>query len=264
MVNAVQITDEEITAYLDGEADADSVTVLEAALRSDPDLSHRIQELSAVSLDDIQEAMAPLLAAAPPFQGLDPKVATNPAQVVPLLRPAQAETQGTQGPGALGRRRVLQLAASVACVSVGAGGYAALQEPRVKSWADYAAAYHRLYSARTLAMVMTDEAQQSGQLVTISAALGTEIELAALQQAGMRFVRGQLLSFNGRPIAHLAFMAEHEAPVALCIFPAAGQARSPTEDFRFGVSVLAWSSDAFEAVLLGEAPEAARALVSII
>ncbi|MEM6624710.1 MAG: twin-arginine translocation signal domain-containing protein [Pseudomonadota bacterium] len=264
MVRASPITDEDLTAYLDGEADSDRLAVLDAALRDDPETARRLRELSAVSVDDMRAALAPMLTTAPPFPDLAPGAVMSDAEVTPLRRSIRAEQQKTLDAWAPSRRRVLQFAASVACVAAGAGGYAALQTPGVESWSDYAAAYHRLYSADTLAMVMTDEPQQLAQLVTISAALGTEIELAALQQAGMRFVRGQLLSFDDRPVAHLAFMAEDGAPVALCIYPVAGKARTPTAEVRFGVPVLAWSSHAFEAVLLGNAPAEAKVLISAI
>lgn len=264
MVRAAPIADEELTAYLDGEVDADRLTVVDAALRDDPETARRIKELSAVSVDDMRAALAPLLTAAPPFPDLAADVVMSDAEVIPLRRPTRPEQQETPDAGAPSRRRVLQFAASVACVAAGAGGYAALQSPGVESWSDYAAAYHRLYSADTLATVITDEQLQLTQLATISAALGTEIELAALQKAGMRFVRGQLLSFDDRPIAHLAFVAEDGAPVALCIYPMVGKARAPTAEIRFGVSVLAWSSHAFEAVLLGNAPAEAKVLISAI
>ena len=132
-------------------------------------------------------------------------------------------------------------------------------------WREYVAAYQALYTNATLASVEEDEAARRSELARVGAAIGLDLPLEALDASpAVTFKRAQLLGFEGRPLAQLAFLGGTGDPIALCIIRSggngageAGGAASPVEVATMeGLSTASWSRGGFEYLLIGGTDEA--------
>ncbi|MEM9147857.1 MAG: hypothetical protein AAGC57_16860 [Pseudomonadota bacterium] len=222
---------EQLSAYLDGEADPETKTQIDRVRARDGVLAKRLDAL-ALDKPALRRAFDGLLSEAPPM----------PAAIRP---PARAH-QGWMAP--------LRMAGSAAALFV-AGFFAneALRPASVSDWQDYATAYHRLYDEATVAAISHGEAEQIAQLVRASAAIETPLDLEAVRGTDLRFLRAQILAFEEQPLIQLAFADPNGRPVALCIFPAGGEPSAPEASHKFGVSQVAWSTGQNAFLLLGEA-----------
>ncbi len=229
MPEPAAISDEELTAYLDGEADDVLRVRIEDALASDADLA---RQLGALRFD--REALTReadrLLAEAPPF----PNIAANKPNAP----------------------RGLAMAASLVLgLALGAGGLSLWSpEPQLEDWRDYAAAYHVLYTPETVAPLNTTDAERDAQLNRVSAAVGRS--LSGTGDHGMRLRRAQVLGFEDNPIAHLAYSATNGTPVAYCVTKASGTAQDPAYRVRQGIATVEWSDGAHQFILIGQLSEA--------
>ena len=248
--NAPEFSDEEITAFLDGELDIDRSQILGEALESDAELQRRVEELTVDTA---------LIKAA--FEKVTPD--RNSDDVVASLSTATAAAN-TNLPG---KQRGFSIAQLAACALIALGiGYVAgnflntpppaQQQAEQRGWKAYVAAYQALYSAETLASVDFDLTAQQRQLRAVNERVGTNITIADLSSVeGLTFKRAQTLSFKGKPLIQLAFVTDEGQPVALCIIakPGVGNA-SMAETELEGMKAASWIKDGFDFLLIGNAP----------
>lgn len=227
MSESAGFSDQDLSAYLDGEAADDVSDAIGAALSGDPGLRARLDEMRA-GQDAFAEAMATALSAAPPMPDLPDPLSQRGTRVWPV---------GLAG------------VAAGAVLALGAGW--SLWHTPDPGWRDVVANYQSLYVTETLApLERTPEAQQA-DLQRLSAGLG--IDLTGLPEiSGLSFKRGQQLGFNGKPLAQLTFLAADGGPVALCILRN-GAATSPgiTAEVLSGLDTYSWTEDGFGILLLG-------------
>ena len=221
------ITDEELTAFLDGEADPALAARIEAARQAGGDVAARLERLSfdrgalAGAFDDV-------LAHAP----------------APDLPEAEAAPWG----------RFAAMAAALV-LALGVGWFAGQRpaEEGLSSWEAYAAAYHRLYVNETLAAATFTKDDLAGQLQRVSTSLGVDLapeEFSVFGDATLK--RAQVLGMDGTPIGHLAFSGADGTPYALCI--AMDGARDGEAAGRmFGLSTHQVSRDGVTYLLIGGA-----------
>lgn len=212
-------TDAELTAFLDGEARADLVARIEAAMT--PALETRLQVLEegrSIALTGFDA----LLRSAP---DMTPQLAMS-------ARPAVAQSGLAWGHVGLG------LAAGV-LLTVGLMQGLSLRATDVEPWHREVAAYHALYVAETLAGgSQADQAQ--GKLVELSELVGMDLTAAADAQ-DMQFRRAQQLGFDGAALVQIAYLAPGDVPVALCILDATGAAYAPRVTRVQGMSAASWA-----------------------
>jgi len=188
-----EFSDEDLTAFLDGESSPPLSAAVSAALTNDAALKNRLDTLRHLG-DHIGVAGDSLLAAAPELPEL-----TKPRffRELPLGR--------------------LAAGIAVACLMLGTGfGAWMTSRSSAPGWMDYVAAYQALYVTETLSSVEVSPEQRAGQL----AALGAEIDLrleAAGQDSVLSFRRAQLLGYQGRALVQMAYLTPDRSPVALCI-----------------------------------------------
>lgn len=227
-------SDEELTAFLDGEADEDLTRELSLAVARDPGLSARLERLS-IDTSEVRQAFDTLLDDAPAA----PDFLTAPATALTPVRRS------------VPMRAIA--ATAVFCLLAGAAAGYFIAGPGDRTWQDYAATYHALYVNSTLSTVAGNDSETEAQLKRVSTALGKPIELAAVSEnAGLDYKRAQILGFEGRPLAQLAFLSKVGAPIALCIMRSYG---AKTQDVRMGemrgMSAATWSKGNFEYLLIG-------------
>ncbi|MGI9409639.1 MAG: anti-sigma factor family protein, partial [Hyphomicrobiaceae bacterium] len=191
-------SDEELTAYLDGELDALRCRELEADLKQDGQLRGRLEALS-VDTDSVRQSFEQLLALSP-----------APPSFLDGTRPAQSRMSSTAAS--------FVTVVALTCLLLGAGAGWLYRGSENRTWQAFAAAYHALYVNRTLSGVNNNSQIALGELQRVSDALGKDLRLGDLQRSRqLDYKRAQVLGFQGRPLVQLAFLSKVGAPIALCI-----------------------------------------------
>jgi hypothetical protein len=232
MTEPREFTNEDLTAYLDGMADAARVRDIDRALASDAALRARLQGLQ-VDPHAIASAFDALLPTAPAYP--------NASVIAPRRDRA-----------GLANWRVL---AATALIGAGLGWAVAtfISHAKTETWQHYAATYHAMYVKGTLAHVTADSTTTADDLRRASAALGLVIAPSALSGVDwLEFKRAQVLGFGGRPVVQLAFLSKTGEPIALCI---ARTAPSRTQAIKtntvLGMATATWAKGDHDYLLIG-------------
>lgn len=231
MTDARRFTDEELTAFLDGEADDALQAEIEAALEADPSVAEQMAELE-IPLAPIAEAYEALLQDAPPM----------PALPEPVAAPSP---RGRWGVGLVTFGTGLAAGLAVA-VFTGFG----TPEPAPRGWVSFVASYQVLYTPETLAVANPSPDEAAVQLASVSDALGLDVS-ALPEAAGLTFKRAQVLGFNGKPLVQIAFARADGTPVALCIIPSGPDAKPVDMGEAEGLGLARWNTPGYGFLLIG-------------
>jgi anti-sigma factor RsiW len=110
------------------------------------------------------------------------------------------------------------------------------------------------------------ESQSNPDLIGfhLARAVGPNLVVPDLAPQGYRFMRGQLLRFDGEPLAQLLYLGPSGTPLAL--YAKAGRGDSPLRVMQYGkLRGASWAEAGIGYLLAGEADEAAlRKLVEVI
>lgn len=181
-------SDDDITAFLDKELDAERSAAVEALIVSSPRFASRVAALE-LDIPALQQSFVPLLAEAP---------------AVALSQPRG--------------RWAWPAAAAVALLAIGLA-YGQLSKPSVESWQMEVAHYQVLYVPETLAGISPDAERLQKELARAESLLGLELDQSVLSNVpGLTLRRAQVLGFEGRTLIQIAFTAQDGTPVAYCIF----------------------------------------------
>ena len=228
MTKGTWISDEDLTAYLDGEAEDALRRQIDAALEKDTELQAR---LAALTLD-VDMLRASALAAFPPPPPMPSLPAANRSRA-PL---------GMFGAGL------------VAGLAIGAFTFATFfaQPAPPEGWAGFVASYQKLYTAETLNAIDQQPAETQAQLLQVSEAIG--LALGNLPEVeGMPLKRAQILGFKGKPLVQIAYQGADGTPVALCIILSPSQDPMPlTEGENKGLQTVRWNRDNHGFLLIGD------------
>jgi len=207
-------TDEDLTAYLDGEADEALSNAIEEACGHDAELLARIEGLSFPK-DLLKEAFDLQLEQAPPMPD--------------LIVPANETTPPSRWP-MFGAGAVSGLAAGLAVAMV--MNFGQLQpEPQAAQqpgWKQLVAYYQMLYVPETLQAPRGPSGPggpggpggPAGGYGWTLASLSSEIgvNLQPLQRLdGLTFHRAQFLSLNGNPLIQIVYTNGAGTPIAICL-----------------------------------------------
>jgi len=229
MTGSGKFSDEQLTAFLDGEIDAQTARDIKKSLEDDEDLKARLAALS-LPIDDLKAAFGGLLGAAP--VGPDLSQSTKPR--APATR----------------KLAVMAIAASVV-LGIAIGMVLQTAQTKPSGWKEYAAAYHSLYVTRTLSAVETSSEDKLRLLASLGEVLGYDLSPAQTDDT-LVFKRGQLLGYQGTALVQLAYLTPGGAPVALCITRSAGARDMPVTPTELeGMAAAEWSQDGLEFLLIG-------------
>jgi anti-sigma factor RsiW len=243
--NDTRPSDEMLVAFIDGELDAEQSAEMEALIDADRETAERFEFLSRSDLD-YDEAFAPLLAAAPD------------AKLVAMLASIPATRRKAAIPG-IDRRGFLGAAAAclIAGIAVDRGiievGHRLSKPDEGAEWRAVVAQYLELYTPDTLSAPAGDRAVQTAQLEQVGAKLGIALtpENVALPGAGFR--RAQILEYDGKPLAQIAYLDPEDGPMALCIVPSDTGVAEPDMERRRGMNVVYWANGTHAFMLIGHA-----------
>ncbi|KAA6483849.1 anti-sigma factor [Agrobacterium sp. SHOUNA12C] len=240
-------SDEQLTAFIDGELEAAEHDRIERLIESDAKVAERFDLLLRSDLP-FHEAFEPLLAAAPGAK-LDAMLAAIPS--------ADAEKNAASG---VSRRGFL--GAIAACLVVGIaidraviGISHRLAKPDEGSeWRAVVAEYLSLYTPDTLSGPAGDRTEQVAQLNEVGSKVGLALTPEAVAIPGIDFKRAILLNYDSKPLAQIAYLDPESGPMALCITPSTTGASTPDMENRRGMNVVYWSDTAHAFMLIGHLP----------
>ncbi|CAN7176439.1 anti-sigma factor family protein [Rhizobium sp. LjRoot258] len=238
-------TDEELTAYIDGELSEIEVSRIEALLGSNERVAARLEFLSQSSLA-FKQAFEPLLASAPKVE-LDAMLGIVPAAAKPA--PVRSSRRGFLG--ALAACLVAGVVADRALIGIRNRVHAPDES---SEWRAVVAEYIALYTADTLAGPSPSDAAQAEQLARLDDKLGLSLSPEAVSLPGIEFKRAQLLQYDDKPLAQIAYLDPETGPLALCIVRSDVGTKEPDVEGRHGMNVVYWSNATHAFMLIGRIP----------
>jgi anti-sigma factor RsiW len=272
----IDLSNERLVAYIDGEVSASERELMDRALQSDAKARERLNILS-LGNRPFSEAFDLLLDAAPEdrlqamFADIVGRGASQSSQSRPVLDSAD-KTVVPMRPRREARSgfALWQMAAAAAILAlVFAGGMFAggLFEDRQQvaekvGWREAAARYVSLFSKETLEGMPADPQQRRANLKQIETSLGLSLSGERIASASLSFEGSQLLQIEGKPLAQIAYLRDGRTPVALCITRTAMPTAGPATEQRYGLNVVHWVANGYGFMVLGKVPESDLARIA--
>ena len=260
-------TDADLVAYLDQELEAEHRAEISTWLESDAELRERLVTL-AHGARSFRDAYGALLAEAPLARMqtmLGGLLDEHPATAGPA-RPAPARrSPGWHWPNLSLWARPSLVAAGLALFLLGAGtdrwvtgwrGAAETEASEESDWRQAVAEYISLYSHDTLAAIPDDAAPQQRELAMVGAKLGLALPLDQVALPGLTLKRAQLLEYDGKPLAQLAYLDPKSGVLALCIYNDMPHDAPAQSEQRAGLNIVHWSAHGRAFMLVGHAETA--------
>jgi anti-sigma factor RsiW len=233
--------DELIVAYLDDELDAAAKSAVEDRLNRDSAFSERFEFLASNSVS-MRAAFTALLDEAP----------------VERMKSNLPAPGGIKQNAALPDRRRFLAAACLIAGAVAGGGLVRLlssgEAASSQNWRAVVADYMQLYSADTLGNLSDDPAVKADQIARVASIMELPLTTQGLMISGIPFKRAQLLTFNKKPLAQIAYLDPKYGPIALCVtHTSAGKADFQKEE-RLGMNIIFWASADHSFMVIGRNP----------
>jgi anti-sigma factor RsiW len=271
----MNLSDEKLVAYIDGELDASESAALSDALANDAAARERLETLkgggrafaeafdamlNAAPDDKLQAMFAGLVAQTSGGQvnGSASGEASSDETVVPFRQPTKPQPQQARHTPLWRMAAAAVLLAAVFAGGVISGGI--LNEPQqvaeqAPGWREAAARYVALFSKETLEGMPAYSAEKRVNLAKAENALGLELTESRVTAPDLDFRGTQLLNFNGKPLAQIAYLHDGQKPVALCIIKTADETAPPENESRHGLNVVHWVEGGYGYMVIGDVPE---------
>ncbi|TBH34907.1 anti-sigma factor [Rhizobium leguminosarum] len=238
-------SDEDLTAFIDGELTAEEAARIEAIVNEDESTAERLEFLARASLP-FKQAFAPLLAEAP-REKLEAMLAAIPAQQSAKSGLTPAFASRRRFLGALAASLVAGIAIDRAVIGISKGLSA---KDENSEWRAVVADYISLYTAETLAGPAPSREDQAAQLAGLDEKLGLSLSPEAVSLPGIDFKRALLLQYDGKPLAQIAYLDPETGPMALCIVKSDAGSKAPDLESRKGLNVIYWSNETHAFMLI--------------
>ena len=257
MGRMIDLSDELLMAYVDGQLDKPQTSVVAQILRDDPDLAVRVSRL--------QQTQAQLLDT---FGAL--------LREGPSGNAREKRAKRGQG-GLLAGRNWLAAGTALLLVLFGAGAglggayFAGMMKGGMAkelaqlpptNWPGDIAEFHAFFT--TDSMRVSPESQSNPEMVKFqfSQAFGG-MSLPDLSDQGLKLVRGQMLNYRGNKVMQLAYVGKSQPLVALYI--GGGGMEAEMSPGMFGdVRTVSWNSSDYRFVLAGSMPAQALQALAVI
>ena len=236
--------DERLVALIDNELDEDEKSALLSRLAQDEALRRRLEALRqdrarlVASFDALLDE-APL---ARLRAGLPAAVADFPPH------PKRASIGWLEL--AVGIAIGLVLAGAASWIGFGAGS-----RPERETWRMAVIEYMELYTPDTFALWNPDSALQARQLQAVSAKVGVELTPDKIAVAGLRYRTALNFSFEGDPLAEIAYTDAGGAPVLFCVIANGKPDAPPRMVAHEGLSYVTWTRGGRSYMFVGRMPE---------
>ncbi len=255
------VTDEELTAYLDGVLSEKDYARVAAAVAAEPALQGRLDalrlpgglmsaayDLSAMGAPQMPAALQEKMAQA---QLIQSDAAMPPvAGVAPVVPPVHAANTNT-APRLLWP---VALAASFALGMVAMSIMRPAEPEQVAAakpgWVATVASYQSLYTTETLSGSPQDPAASQAILARAETELGVDLS-GALNIEGLTFKRVQLLAIDGAPLIQMAYLDAQGQPFAFCLTMRDAEDRGNKTGMSWDLATSSWIEDGVGYVLVG-------------
>ncbi|SCB62071.1 Transmembrane transcriptional regulator (anti-sigma factor RsiW) [Rhizobium aethiopicum] len=240
-------SDEDLTAFIDGELTAEEAARIEAIVKEDDSVAERLDFLARASLP-FEQAFAPLLSEAP----------REKLEAMLAAIPTRENAKSISAPAASRRRFLGALAASLVAgiaidrAAIGIGRRFSAKDEN-SEWRAVVADYISLYSAETLAGPVPARDDQAAQMAILDEKLGLSLSPEAVSLPGVDFKRALLLQYDGKALAQIAYLDPETGPMALCIVRSDAGPKAPDLETRKGMNVVYWSNATHAFMLIGHA-----------
>ena len=246
-MEASEISDEMLTAFLDGEADPATSKIVADLIETDPALAARLDALE-IPLATIREAFDRAMEAAPSAT-LNELLESQPQEDVGDDRSPRLKNRSPW----LTKGLQLAMAASVLAFAVGlTTGRLTLPPDSSDDWRVAVAEYQALYAQETLESVDLAPAVAEETIRSVAAKVGAPIlpeTLASLDQ--LTFKRAQILRWEKAPLGQFAFLSSRGEPFALCITPVTGGDQPIEGEEMKGLATSSWVNEGIAYMVIG-------------
>ena len=275
------VTEEMLSAYLDGELSRDEAAALEDVLAVDGDLQAQLaalieadqaaqEDFADMLTDPVPDALvATILGGEAPAA---PEPAPEPASggqarpkepAMPQPEPTPAPMPEPANSPHAPTMRGLGLAAAVAGALMigGAGGLYfggvatqpdASQGTEVAGWIADIADYHAVYATQTRHLVEVPAEEAEHIQTWLTATLGTDVVIPDLAAQGLTFEGARLLVAVGRPVAQLLYTDADGAVVALCQIQSDSPQIAARQDSLGGFDLISWGGASANFVVVAD------------
>lgn len=220
MTDLNEISDETLTAYLDGALSQRETEEVEYALKKHAPVKDRLLALT-LPMDSLRDGANLSLHAAP---------------ALPDLSAAPARKRGRLAAGLI----------AACAIGVIIGTF--LTRPAEQNWIESVANYQSLYVEQTLARAQT-QTQAQAALQELSQPIGIDLT-TLLEIEPLDYRRAQLLGFEGHPLVQVAYL-DKDVPIAICITPRGGADSAIQNDAYFGLQAASWQKDGLGFLVIG-------------
>ncbi|MGF1620334.1 MAG: anti-sigma factor family protein [Rhodomicrobiaceae bacterium] len=271
----VDLSNEKLVAYIDGELTGDEQQLVAEALMYDGEARERLAMLKTGGRP-FGEAFDLLLDAAPDdkLQGmLAELMAKRQAGGASSDTPADAGASGGEenvvsfrprnapAPQRTPLWRMAAAAAILAFVFTGGlvtGGF--FNEPvqvgeETVGWREAAARYVALFSRETLEGMPTDPSERQANLQRVETALGLQLPEDRISAPELTFQGTQLLRLEDKPLAQISYLHGGNTPVALCIISSQSPEEALASETRQGMNVVHWVEGGYGFMVIGDVPD---------
>lgn len=243
----IDLSDDVLMAYVDGQLDKPQASVVGRLLRDDRDLAFRVSRLQQTQAQ-LLDTFGALLREGMSASGSHAR-GTAPKKGSAALTGGRLLTLGT---GSL----LLLLGASAGFTGAYYSGFTPPAEEKtvaqttLPNWPQDMAGFHAYFTKE--AMGVSPESQSNPEVIKFQLAQLTKTgTLPDFTAHGLKFVRGQMLSYHGNKVMQLIYMGRSEPLVTL--FVGAGGLDMPMSAGRFDdVKTISWSSNELRYVIASE------------
>ncbi len=254
----INLSDELLMAYVDGQLDKPQAAVVGGMLRDDQELAYRVSRL--------QQTQAQLLDTFGAL--LREGVSLNPKSPRPR-RSISAGSFAGYPVLTLGTAGLLFLIG--ASVGVTGGYYSGLFPGKTKelvqlpptNWPGDIAEFHSYFTRE--AMRVSPESQANPDMVKFQLAqISNAAILPDFSSQGLKFVRGQMLSYRGNKVMQLAYLGGKNDPLVALYISAGGLDMSMSPGQFGDVNTISWSAKELRFVIAGEMPHQALRALAVV
>lgn len=239
-MEASDVTDEMLTAFLDGEMDAETSECIGNLVQKDPALAARLEALQ-IPMETIRSAF-------------DFAVKTAPTDKLAAVFDGQSPSRGDEG-RRLGLRwgRQLAVAASILALAIGVwAGRMTIGLDSDRDWRVAVAEYQALYSKDTLDVIEASAADNDDDVRWVAEKVGAPIELHMLTSLDrLTFKRAQILRWQDAPLAQFAFLSDRNEPIAFCATPTSDADRPMASNIFKGLASSSWIEGGVAYMVIG-------------
>lgn len=239
-MEASDVTDEMLTAFLDDEIDTETSECISDLIRKDPALAARLEALQ-IPIDAMRSAF-------------DFAAKGAPTDRLAAVFDVQAPSRSDEGRLLRARRgRQFAVAASILALAVGLwAGRMTIGPDSDQDWRVAVAEYQALYSKDTLGVIDASAADNDDTVRWVAEKVGAPIEPHILVNLDrLTFKRAQILRWQDAPLAQFAFLSDRNEPIAFCATPTSDADRPAESNLFKGLASSSWVEDGVAYMVIG-------------